>query len=113
MVDLIMSGDEIDESSDGFELNRSLKAGMYGASASETLDSFSRDFQGKASYRMTSTASEGTRVIDPSCGAASREEGGPIETTDSGSLQAFGASGERNDDDLTGKGKIVKEHLRK
>ena len=113
VVNLITSGDESDESSDGLELNSRLKAGKSGAAASGTLDSFSRGLQGKASNRKTATASDGATAIDPSRGAASREEGGQIETTDSGSPQACRASGGRNDDDLTEKGKIVKEHVRK
>lgn len=44
MVYLVISSDESDEPSDGFELDKSLKAG--------TFDSFTRGLQGKGSNRM-------------------------------------------------------------
>lgn len=62
--------------------------------------------KGKASNRMTATSSDGTKTIDPSCGAASREGWvGSKLLTLSGSPQACGASARRNYDDLARKGK--------
>lgn len=109
---MITSGGMNDDSSDGFELNSSLRARKSGAAASGTLDSFSRDLQGKVSSTISPTASDGATAIYSSCRAASREEGGWIETAKSGSPNVCGASGGRIDDDFTGKVAMIVKNMR-
>lgn len=69
-----------------------------------------------AAKRMAATVSYSATTMDLSCVVAGREEGDPIETTDSGSPQACGVSGGRNGDitghDMKGmKGMIDKENM--